>query len=235
MRGSNTIIGCPKCERLFQIVSRCMSFETRRWTDGAMAIWDFSERRKVTKCSGCNQYFWISDARNVSKDFKSQWDKERLTKYPSGSGAQRFADMAPEWPKEWKSAEEIITLSEEEYLDAINSCAFSDTQQELILRIEAWQAGNDRLRLPRESPVYKPHSTPVHSAEAKANLERLAEMLDINDANEKILKAEVKRELGLFDKAVELLNVTFPIQYQTIVDFIRFIAEHHDCVVREIG
>jgi len=245
--GPDKIIECPKCKKLASVLTlqSANTFGARTWTDGKMEAPGLPVQPKITKCSGCNQYFWLSDAKDVSENFFYRWERKQEKKFFDKWCGKEVSESDnpkedPEYLQEWKDAERVRKLSEAEYLEAISLSVFSGKQQELALRIMAWWACNDRFRLPRASPVYKPHSTPLQYPEEKANLEHLLELLAIDDLalnydDEILIKAEIMRELGLFDDAVALLNKFFPDGYNRLADFIRFIALHHDCVVREIG
>ncbi|MFZ4791913.1 MAG: ribosomal protein L7/L12 [Candidatus Competibacteraceae bacterium] len=69
--------------------------------------------------------------------------------------------------------------------------------KEQYLRLRAWWAGND-LRRNQETDI------PMSAREA-SNLAVFATMLDESDADERVIKAEVMRELSCFDEASELL------------------------------
>ena len=240
--GPDKIIECPNCKKFAKVftLQSVNTFGARSWTDGKMEAPGLPVRPAITKCSGCNQYFWLSDAKDVSENFFYRWERKEEKKFFDKWCGKEVSqadnpENDPDYRQEWKDAERVRKLSEAEYLDAIILSVFSSKKQELALRITACRVCNDRFRLPRASPVYKPCSTPLQYPEEKANIERLTELLDINNPDERLLKAEVIRELGLFDDAVELLKFDFPDGYKRMVEFIRFIALHHDCVVREIG
>jgi len=245
--GPDKIIECPNCMKLARVSTliSANTFRARFWTDGRMIAPGLPERPAITKCSGCEQYFWISDAKEASENFFFRWDRKReKERFDEWCGIEVPYAGRPEddedYHQEWKDAKMVRKLNEAEYLEAISLHVFSGRKQELALRRMAWWTCNDRFRLLRESPVYKPTSIPLQYPEEKANLERLLELLVINPAaldndGEILMKAEIMRELGLFDDAVALLNRFFPAGENYMADFMRFIAEHHDCVVREIG
>ena len=74
----------------------------------------------------------------------------------------------------------------------------SDPDKEAYLRMRAWWAGNDGRR--------EDAGTQRLSEREVANLQVLANLLDESDDYQRVLKAEAMRELGLFDKAVSLLD-----------------------------
>jgi hypothetical protein len=79
-----------------------------------------------------------------------------------------------------------------------------------------------RRRLP-------PHATPPPvSALEQANLRKLAALLDLRDGEERLLLAEVRRELGDFDAASSLLAGDFPEEVGPAAQRIRqLVADRH--------
>jgi hypothetical protein len=59
-------------------------------------------------------------------------------------------------------------------------------------------------------------------------------LLDENDDKDRIMKAEIFRELGEFDKSVALLDHDFAGRLSTVGVFIKGLCEKKDTHVREI-
>ena len=60
-------------------------------------------------------------------------------------------------------------------------------------------------------------------------------MLNDAEPNQRILKAEIARELGEFDECLELLSQPFDERYGHAVGFIKKLAEEKVRVVRSIS
>ena len=60
-------------------------------------------------------------------------------------------------------------------------------------------------------------------------------MLDESEPNQRILKAEIARELGEFDECLRLLSHQFDERYEHAVGFIKKLAEEKVLVVRSIS
>lgn len=84
-------------------------------------------------------------------------------------------------------------------------------KMEKDLRIRTWWAANDVWRGLPEAQV--------------KNLKALSALLDESDPDQRILKAEIARELGNFDECLRLLSHQFDKGYDRIVNFIRKLAE----------
>jgi len=216
--GPDKIIECPNCKgfaRVFTLVSG-NTFGARRWTDGKMIAPMLPRPPAITKCRDCGHYFWLSDAKKVG-ELPSLWGVEEKKKIPP----------------EWRTAEHVRELSEAEYFEAIKKGAAEREEQELHLRIGAWWAGNDLLRYQGQSFVDKSRIV-ARSPEATMNLESLLELLNIGDSDQRLMKAEVLRELGRFEEAIRLLEFDFPSEYGSVVVLIRNLAQKKDPIVREI-
>jgi len=113
---------------------------------------------------------------------------------PNCSSLQRVGDF------DWAMGEELPELelpSEADYLEALDARLYETRDEKVGLRLRAWRAGNDPARV-------KGARAQIRSAEAQANLEALYELL-CDDPSEALIKAEVARQLGRFDRAQELV------------------------------
>lgn len=88
----------------------------------------------------------------------------------------------------------------------------------IYLRMRAWWAANDAWR-------WLPNPKPAFSKEQVKNLKVLSEMLDEADPDQRILKAEIARELGNFEECLLILSYQFDKGYDRVVGFIRKLAE----------
>jgi len=215
--GPDIVIECPKCKepaRVFTLISG-NTIGARRWTDGKMIAPMLPRAPEVTKCKRCGSYFWIADAKEIGK--LSLWGADDEHK-----------------SNKWKSAERVRELSESECIEALSMGVARTKEQELYLRVCAWWAGNDALRHKGQSPGGQTSIVPERSHEAKMNLERLLELLNERNPDQRLMKAEVLRELGRFDEAIRVLDFRFPKEYTSVAALIRNLAQKKDPIVREI-
>jgi hypothetical protein len=215
--GPDHVIECPNCKmpaRVFTWITG-NTVGAKIWTDGKMIAPNLPIPPAVTRCKGCDGYFWLSDAKVIGKI--GPWDLK-----------------TSESPDEWKTAERVRELSEAEYLEAIQMGVARNKNQELHLRISAWWANNDPLRFSGQDPRKPPYTSPVRSTAATANLECLLEQLGTEDPNERLMKAEVARELARFDDAIRILEFNFSSKYTKIASLIRELAQEKDPIVKEI-
>jgi len=215
--GPDKIIECPKCKglaRVFTLISG-NTLGARRWTDGKMIAPMLPMPPAITKCRHCGHYFWVSDAKEVGE-------------------LPLWRDKSEKIPSQWESSKHIKELSESEYLEAIRIKVAKNREQELYLRICAWWAGNDPFRFKSQGVAGHPESVPSRSSEARMNLEKLLELLDVTDPEQRLMKAEVLRELGRFDDTICLLESNYPSEYMGVVITIRNLVQKKDSMVREI-
>jgi hypothetical protein len=90
--------------------------------------------------------------------------------------------------------------------------------------------------LPKDKEIYlRVRATPAFSKDQVQNLKALSDMLDEKEPNQRILKAEIARELGEFDECLRLLSHPFDERYGYAVGFIKKLAEEKVRVVRSIS
>ena len=144
----------------------------------------------VSKCPWCRSFYWVDQAKPSTK------------RYPFWAVWQGFRGNA--------------RLTETDYLDAIDA-QFAKAEDELLfLRIQAWRRGSDRSRREIVNGLkHKDEST--HASRAIANKRALLELLSNNSPDELLMKAELMRQLGRMDEALELLSSDFPEEKQEVV------------------
>lgn len=110
------------------------------------------------------------------------------------------------WPYDiassaWPEAKPVEGPTAEEFLDAAPSCD-GDPQRELFVRLRSWWRSNDRFRKAADE-------APPFSEAERASLEALGRLLDDGDTQHTIMRAEIARELGRFDRCLKLLEQEF--------------------------
>ena len=138
-------------------------------------------------------------------------------------GTQYRWDKDKKWPKTVQPA----LPTEEDYLNAVRDDNLSD-KKELYARRRAWWLANDTIRK-------NTNATVIFSQAQANNLQKLAALLDERDPNQRLMKAELFRELGQFDQCIKLLSSPFKRErHAYVAAFIRQLAEQKVQAVREI-
>jgi hypothetical protein len=77
-----------------------------------------------------------------------------------------------------------------------------------------------------------PNPKPAFSEAQVQNLKALSAILDESEPNQRIIKAEIVRELGNFEKCLLLLSYQFDKGFDRAVGFIKKLAEEKDRAVK---
>ena len=124
-----------------------------------------------------------------------------------------------------KGKQQVLAPSEKELLGFLTGPALP-RDKELYVRVTAWRSANDAWRR-------VPNATSAFSKEQTQNLHALSAMLDETEPNQRILKAEIAREMGEFEKCLRLLSHPFDKDYDHAAGFIRKLAEEKTRGVRQ--
>lgn len=207
--GPDQIVACPHCSGLakYKTLLSGNNFGARIWTDGKQIAPMLLEPPSVVKCRSCATFFWLADAKDVGT-------------IPSGGSV----DPA------WLVAEEVREPTEEEFYQAIDNGLAADSVQEKELRILAWQRRNDASRHPTKQIGGALTITPMFNG----NLQALARLLDNENDDDRLLKAELLRELGEFEPAKQILSGVYSDRFATIVRQLRLLCDAGDVGVREL-
>ncbi len=116
-------------------------------------------------------------------------------------------------------------LKKKDYLKKLKESGLSK-EQERYLRIKAWQTGNDKRR-------DKDKKKELSNKDIK-NLKALEKILDHNDQEDLIMKAEINRELGQFEKAASILEKSFDPKYSNIISHLKELIDKKDIFVAKI-
>ena len=200
--------------------------------------------RIIRKCSACGKLI-VQHTLCSGNTFKARW----------WTDGKRKAPMLPDYPwlvkchycealiwiKEQQKVGEIEFREpvEDKFKDALpyNDPSFKDyiailarevfnNRKERYLRVQAWWMGNDQRREgDNDSPFSK---------EETANLHAFALLLNEFNENDRLMKAEVMRELGKYQEALAILSSPFSDELVRAVSMIRDLASQNISFVREM-
>ena len=126
---------------------------------------------------------------------------------------------------QFKNARAYLVPVFEDYLVALESDGL-DLEKKQYLRRWAWWTGNNPRR---KSVTPQPLSVPETE-----NLLGLAELLNESNDDDRLMKAEILRELGRFTEARVLLNGPFDLDYAQPIAIIRDCIDRSDPFVQEM-
>jgi hypothetical protein len=224
--GPHLIKQCHQCQKPFEdwTLSSGNTFGATMWTDGKCEAPMLPDTSLLVKCPHCNHLLWIDEAPQLGEVA------------PFGSRSQ------------WPDAQRYGTLSEEEFLSALEM-KFTDSPKKVhYLRLRAWWAANDPFRKGQRSP-------PEHlSAHARKNMKCLYDSISESALSQfavvhplalevvhpllleeqRVLKTELARELGLFEEAKRLLAFPFGSDWRHRLRVISDLVEQRETNVARV-
>jgi hypothetical protein len=133
----------------------------------------------LVKCPHCGHMLWLDEATELGKG--------------------ELFGLSSRWPDARKYAE----LTEPDYLAAVGMPLADSAKKVGYIRMRAWWAANDRLRHDGGQ------GTAELSEEARRNMESLLAGLSEADEKQRLMRAELARELGRFEEAERLLAMSY--------------------------
>ncbi len=207
MPGESIYRECPSCDKL--LTERTLlsgnTFGARFWTDGKMDAPMLPQYPALVRCAHCQTLLWLPEA------------KEHEFATPPKMFENVEGALSPQPP------------TEADYLEAIESGLAPDKEQEKYCRVHAWHCFNDARRDAKNAAELS--DLPDDTA---ANMKALFAMLERNKPDERMLRAELARELGRFPEALQLLNHDFGEDYAATAAQIRELAEQDLAGVAEV-
>ena len=212
-----TIIRCPSCNwHLRQSRLASINFHGRTiqvWTDGVTSIGYEIVSSPLLQCPLCNNPFWKQDAKEVDIPQPEPQEKQgRLARILATlTGKKKKEEKKPvetNWlgvPNDVAHAVESQVPTIGDWLTILNGSTSLSPERESIVRQKIWQEGNDHLRIRSDgTPCRK---TPLFSNEfSNQNLLALLDLHKNNLIDSPTEKAEILRQLGRFDEALQVLE-----------------------------
>lgn len=192
---------CPDCGSEFKAweVSSCNTFGAKYYTDGYVKGPMYDAGSLLLICPECSKYFWREDVPTLESMSHSKY----FTKYAENSDK--------------KSPRHAAWVEGRDYEDMVRQSFWRTKDEERYIRIRAWWSSNG---------PYRDESTLEFglSSEQKKNLRRLLHLLDTDDPDEALMKAEILRELGQFEECLKLLANPFDERLLQTVNAIKDLA-----------
>lgn len=206
--GPTIIRECPHCKGHFKesTIASGNTFGARYWTDGKMEADMLPEVDWLVVCPNCLAPVWVDFAAEVGRIARP---------FRQSEGDYQGADEL-----EYGHAPTV-----ESYLIALKDETLPAEDQTYI-RFRLWRLWND----PRRNCANV--DSPLKTYEI-ANLEALLKLIDGSDLNELVARAEINRELGRFEDALNLLNWPDKSSDGPRIKFIRQLAEQKNRTLQE--
>ena len=186
MPGETIYRECSSCDGLL-IQRSVLSGNTigaRYWTDGKMDAPMLPQYPALVRCAHCQTLLWLPEA----------------TEHEFAAPPPMFQNV--------EGATEPIAPTESDYLEAIKTGLAPDKEREIYCRVHAWHGFNDARRDQKNAK-----NLSELSDVAAVNMKALFALLDRVKPDQRMLRAEIARELGRFPEALGLLNFDFGEDY----------------------
>ena len=185
LTGSTIVYQCPKCGQLVlgQSILSVNDIKAKYYSDGRMEGPYFCEQNSITECPACKKIFWL-DLKHQVDEFHEDYDRgdpQIANHYHS------LGDWAPR-------------LDIQGWRRAINEKVFGNAKEELFLQTRLlWELNKYFLK----------HGEWESSQQLKLWEDTIQDLLLIiqpQRPQEYLLKAELQRNLGQFEQALESLD-----------------------------
>lgn len=176
--GPTNYYKCPNCDNIIsrRSINSGNTMASKLYSDGKLIAPFMPEFPQITSCSKCYTIFWISKAELVGSSQPFVMSKEEFVK-----------------------AEEAQFLTILEYKEVLDNSL--NIKEEKYLRIRLWWEFNDRVR--KNEELFEHENARIFWYE---NVNRLLEILSDEDPDDIIRKAELNRNLGNFEKCMEVMD-----------------------------
>jgi tetratricopeptide (TPR) repeat protein len=142
--------------------------------------------------------------------------------------AEQIDEVQPD-AEEYPDAELLKELTLEQYIEAFEKMEIKNDEDILFLLKQIWWKYNDYYRNDEQEEIKQSIEKRIPGL-----LEKLMDYLDENNDDHLILKGELLRELGRFEKAIEILNKINEPEYDKAKQYIIELAERSISELREL-
>jgi len=224
MPGLTLIKKCSACRQLIEEETLISgnTFGAVFWTDGECCADMLPDEPELVKCPFCKALVWLEELEEAG---------DKVIHHLEGFTPAKNPDIDLNITRPFKMP------NVNDYFRLLKGKIEND-KREAYLRLRAWRAGNNRRRRSEHGPKKfrnrngKPLE-PLSYNEIK-NMKELICILDEQNDEERITKAELFRELGFFTQCLNYLAKPLDDEYKISADFIRKLALNKDPWVREL-
>lgn len=178
---------CPNCGNLVKIgsmagITSLMSgntFGAKIYSDGKGIAPMLPDFPKLTKCKKCDTIFWWSKLEEIGGYI--DWDNDQKTLC--------------------QKADKAKFLEIDDYFKAIEAGIAENENEEFLIRQRIWWAFNDKTRNGKK--IFKNANDELRWND---NIKKFLILLDESDINQKIMIAEINRNLGDFENCVRIIQ-----------------------------
>ena len=228
--GPPLIRRCSACQGFFEEtnIQSTNTFGACLWTDGRLMASMCPVGDWLVKCPHCEAFLWI-DEQEYLGEFPDDFYPDDID--PDDIENGNFILDPDDFDPELKNAEHYETPSTDEIFSVLEKGELPENK-ERHLRVCVWWSENNERRY-MFADGFDDHEIPLSDRES-GNIKRLFGLLDHSGEEDRIMMAEIKRELGEFEAAKELLEGPFPRRLTFAVSTIKDLIDKQDPFVAPI-
>ncbi len=206
--GPTIVSKCYKCKGLFKqwTLASGNTFTARFWPDGLMKAPMMPDMPPLINCPCCEDFIWRSNCEEIEVINGYDSGDEIKAKYPN---VKMYKDP---------TIDTFMLALEEKGLRK---------NREGYIRTKLMHFFNDVNR-DMEIPISEPSNFQIE------NYKRLLEIATKDNANDTMIRAEIYREIGEFEKCLELLDKVKSEDFAINVAVLRDLCKNKDSRVMEI-
>lgn len=235
-----TLIACPHCEGILH-KSQLASFSSRAtqyWTDRQNNTPFANVVAPLVRCPLCQNLFWKSEAKEIGNLPWQPSPMSRLSIWYAKLTRDKEKKLAEQdaWnkiPTEFKNAPDCIPSEFADWLEVLQSSAKLSSEREMEARRNFWRTSNDHVRIKTDGQPCRAEPA-LTEAEANANRLALLQLLEDNASSASTEKAELLRQLGRFDEAVQILQSASQKEHSPLAEKIMQLAKNCDISIRDV-
>ncbi len=149
----------------------------KMYSDGKTIAPMLPEFPHLSKCKKCDKIFWVSDLKEI--------------------GTFEWGDL----DSKWQNADNLEFLGIDDHFKALEAGIAKNKQEELFIRVRIWWAYNDRTR--KRMKIFEDTNDELRWND-NANI--LLKLFNQSDINEKIMAAELNRNMGNYENCIEIFQ-----------------------------
>ncbi len=178
--GPYSVYKCPNCGNFLTKGSLTSgnTFDSKIFSDGKRIAPMLPEFPELTKCKKCDSIFWLSKLKKIGT---YEWDDNKSSNRHNADNTD-FLDI-------------------EDCFRALNEKKYENIIEERFIRKSIFWSYNDRKRNGRNQ--FKDENDEIRWRE---NCIELLSLLDQSDLNQKIMIAEIHRNLGDFENCIVIIQ-----------------------------
>ena len=136
-------------------------------------------------------------------------------------------------PTELKNAPDCIPSEFADWLEILQSSAKLSPEREIVARQNVWRTSNDHVRIKTDGQPCRAEPA-LTEAEANANRLALLQLLEDYASSASTEKAELLRQLGRFEEAIQILQSASQKEHSPLAAKIIQLATDCDISIRTI-